>query len=266
MIVYVLELEDNKFFIGSMASNAAGCSPITFEYVMQECKDEMSTIEWLRTYAPIQLEEVRNKSNPYDEVKCMLEYMDDYGIQNVRCSAMSNVELGPGDMDLLRKLVYIPVGKCSTCGSSKHSVQGCSYARWNQLLNACFICQSASHHSAECPLRVPSSTPQPASYESIKAFSDTPPPPMRRQRSYATAIFDRIYDWLFDRSNRPRPPPCCAENDDGDAEMEEREGRADIRRYYTYDGSQTWGVDDYEHDNAAFVDREDYVCTTTPCE
>lgn len=255
MIVYVLRLQDGKFFVGSVQQNAEDePHAITYEYVMETCQNEMQGLKWLQNYPPIEIQEVRIGCRPYDDVKCMLRCMDHYGVENVRSSILPSMELVGAEMELLRRLVYTPLGKCAMCGASDHFVKNCNYAKWNELCRTCFICQNSGHSTDTCPLRAPSTTPKLDSYamtytmtpsSSSSPNEDAPSSP---RRSFASMIFDKIYDWIFDPS-RQSEPTCCTKDQEPIYEPENDEY---IFERYTKDN-----VDD----DVAMVDSKDYVCT-----
>lgn len=244
MIVYVLKLKHDKYFLGTVASKNAE-KLTTLESIVDACKDTIDSSAWLRRYPPVRLEEIFTNCEAYDEVKYMLQYMNECGIENVRSSVLSNIEVSEEELGLLRRLVYAPVQKCFVCGASDHFVKHCALARWNRLVRSCIICHSTVHGKNECPLRAPSTTPLNHTYI---AQNSTDP---LLQRSYASMIFDKLYEWLFrheDVSSSPDSSTRGRSYEDDSNETEDMD-------YYIYEKTE----EDDEYDRAAMINARDYV-------
>ena len=243
MYVYALKLQEGKYYIGTHRSDEEP----TVASLMND--DHVNHSNWLETYPPIHLQEIRKDCEIYDDVKCMLQYMNIYGVENVRGSMLPNVDLIDPETDFLRRLVYSPAGKCHTCGASDHFVDACGYNVWNQLQRSCFICKSTFHSMEQCPLRAPTVSPHIPSFSTPQASS-----PLQRRKSYASMIFDKLYDLIFDRS--ASASASSFDDDDNHSETTSSSVHAP-----PYPSEVEWVYNDDDIDDLATIDRRDYQPT-----
>jgi hypothetical protein len=81
--IYVLELEDNRYYVGRTCN---------FIQRMEEHFTDCGSL-YTKKYKPIKIVEVNEEKSKYDERDKTLEYMDMYGWKNVRGYAWCSVEL-----------------------------------------------------------------------------------------------------------------------------------------------------------------------------
>lgn len=81
--VYVLELMNNKYYVGSTAKITVNMDVVNYH------------IPWTQKYKPIRLLNIIYDCDKYDEDKYTRKYMDDYGLDNVRGGSFSSEYLDP---------------------------------------------------------------------------------------------------------------------------------------------------------------------------
>jgi len=114
--IYVLKLEQDKYYIGKSNN-----SNIRIE---QHFLQNGSV--WTKKYKPLEIIEILNNSDDFDENKYTLKYMELYGINNVRGSSFCNIILSKQDIDTITKMIDCAMNKCYICGSNNHFVANCT--------------------------------------------------------------------------------------------------------------------------------------------
>lgn len=116
--IYVLKLEDGKYYIGKT-------NDVESRF-QQHIKGKGSA--WTRKYRPISVLRTILTSSDFEEDKVTKEYMAKYGIDNVRGGAYVEVELSELQMEALHIEIWSAKGKCTRCGRNGHFVKDC-YAK-----------------------------------------------------------------------------------------------------------------------------------------
>jgi len=114
--LYILECEDNKWYVGKSADVA--------KRFKQHTGGKGS--EWTREYAPIRIAETRPITSPYDETNVTKELMKKYGIDNVRGGAHASLELSEEVEDVIRHELRAANDTCYKCGRKGHFANRCS--------------------------------------------------------------------------------------------------------------------------------------------
>jgi predicted GIY-YIG superfamily endonuclease len=116
--VYVLRLEGGRFYVGKS------------DDVNKRCKEHLSGkgSAWTKKYSPISLIETRTNVSPFEEDKAVKEYMNTYGIQNVRGGSYVSMDLTESQKEALTKELRGATDACTRCGREGHFVKDC-YAR-----------------------------------------------------------------------------------------------------------------------------------------
>jgi predicted GIY-YIG superfamily endonuclease len=114
--LYVLQLEDNKWYIGKTADVKKRFSQ----------HQNGSGSAWTKSYKPVKIVETRRLKDDYDETNTTKDYMKKYGIDNVRGGAYTQVVL-PEDVQRVLKQ--------ELCGDS----------------DTCFKCNLKGHFANRCP-------------------------------------------------------------------------------------------------------------------
>lgn len=158
--IYVLKLKDEKYYVGK-----------THSAVEQRWQAHQTGFgsKWTQKYPPVQILETF-AGDEFDEDKVVLQYMDAYGIENVRGGSYSNLDLTfEQQLQIWRSLNNAKnkclacglhghfIDKCTTaicyrCGRVGHSVENC-FAHTHKLggvLNGCYRCGRQDHWAFRC--------------------------------------------------------------------------------------------------------------------
>jgi len=145
MSIYVLKLQQGKFYIGKSED-------VTKRY--QDHVNGMGPL-WTQKYKPTSLfKTIRSKSS-FDEDNITKEYMNLYGISNVRGGSYSSEVLPDYQVKTLRTELMTANDLCFRCGRPGHLSSQC-YAKTHQkheilsTVGECFRCGRTSHFSGNC--------------------------------------------------------------------------------------------------------------------
>ena len=115
-IIYILQLIDNKIYIGK-TNNLKSTLEQHFTF-----KGSI----WTTKYKPIKVIEVIENADIYDEDKIVQQYMDLYGIHNVRGGSFTQTILDKPTINLLEKMKIRRLGLCHKCGITGHFATNCN--------------------------------------------------------------------------------------------------------------------------------------------
>lgn len=139
--VYVLELSDNKFYVGKTND------------VDRRFQEHMNGYNvgsaWTRKYKPISIKERINDCDCLDEDKITVKYMMKYGISNVRGGPYVSVTLSPEIIDHITMRIRMASDLCSNCGSSEHFISECKKNKIS-IEGSCMKCLSITHFTEDC--------------------------------------------------------------------------------------------------------------------
>lgn len=121
--IYVLELEQNKYYIGKTSK------PInrTGEHIASLLFDDkmFSGAAWSRLYPPVKILEVITSYDEFDEDHYTLRYMREKGIDNVRGGSFCELNLPRENIVTLGKMLAGADDKCYYCGAIGHFIKDC---------------------------------------------------------------------------------------------------------------------------------------------
>ena len=115
-ILYVLELEHGKYYVGTTNR------PLN-DRILEHFNEYGS--EWTRIHYPIKVIETKYNVDKYDEDKYTKLYMDKYGIDNVRGGSYVSVHLPEYQKKALEKELKTSNDKCFKCNKTGHYANDC---------------------------------------------------------------------------------------------------------------------------------------------
>jgi hypothetical protein len=120
--IYVLELEDKKYYIGrSKKKTDKGIK----SRIKAHFNQSTTAAAWCKKYKPIKIIDIKKDQTVYDENKWTKIYMEKYGIENVRGGDYVRVKLTKGDVEKLQREIDGANDKCHRCGETGHFIRFC---------------------------------------------------------------------------------------------------------------------------------------------
>lgn len=141
MIIYILKLENNKYYVGR-----------THNYE-RRINDHFTGkgSYWTRIHKPVKvIRQFYNIHSNFEEDKVLKETMMKYGIENVRGGSYVQEFISCNEKILLEKEIRFAQDLCISCGSNTHFVKDCNEV----VVFACEICNLEFDNKFECEYHV----------------------------------------------------------------------------------------------------------------
>lgn len=114
--VYVLELEQKKYYIGK-----------SYNYISRLGEHVIGNAgaSWTKMYKPIKLLKIVEAYDSFEEDFMTLRYMRDKGIDNVRGGSFCELNLKRDDISTIKKMLNGITDNCYYCGKNDHFIADC---------------------------------------------------------------------------------------------------------------------------------------------
>jgi len=113
--IYVLKLEKGKYYVGKTNNPR----------FRLENHFNSNGSQWTKKYKPLKIIEIKPDCDDYDEDKITRQYMDKYGIENVRGGSFVSINLEQSVIDTLKQMDNGTNNKCFNCGKEGHFARNC---------------------------------------------------------------------------------------------------------------------------------------------
>ena len=148
--IYILKLENNKYYVGKTDDLEK----------RKEAHMNGTASSWTKKYKPISVEKIIPNASPFDEDKYTIEYMDKYGIDNVRGGVYVTEALDGLQRYTIKKHIWGANDCCTQCGRKGHFVKNCKattdvngeniYEEKPTIVYQCDYCEKEYEDESEC--------------------------------------------------------------------------------------------------------------------
>lgn len=140
LFLYILSLENGKYYIGKT------------DDVNRRFLEHMSNkgSEWTKKYKPVEILEVIDDCDEFDEDKYTFKMMALHGIDNVRGGSFVQINLTKDEITFLQKRLNCATDKCIACGSEDHFIKDCPIKKRTTAKYYCSICKKYNHNTIDC--------------------------------------------------------------------------------------------------------------------
>jgi hypothetical protein len=140
--VYVLELENNKYYVGRTTN---------LQRRLQNHFSNSGGSYWTSKYKPKRLlRKIEHCDSIFDEDKFVKETMSEYGIDNVRGGSYVQDSIPYDIRTNLEKEIRFAKDLCISCGSENHFVHECDTV----IVYECDICMKHFENEMDCNYHV----------------------------------------------------------------------------------------------------------------
>lgn len=132
--IYVLKLTNNKYYVGK-----------TNDLERRKIEHMNGTAtSWTKKYKPIEIEKIIPNASSFDEDKITLEYMNKYGVDNVRGGQYATEALDELQRYNIKKSLWAANDCCNQCGRKGHFVNTCKFTtdiNGENIFDKIWICE-----------------------------------------------------------------------------------------------------------------------------
>lgn len=115
VFVYVLRLFGDKYYVGKTIS----------PNIRLKNHFNGKGSNWTKKYKPIEVLELVPQSDKFHEEFKTIDYMDKFGVENVRGGSFSEIILSSDNINTINKMINTANDRCFLCGSCNHYSNKC---------------------------------------------------------------------------------------------------------------------------------------------
>jgi hypothetical protein len=119
--IYVLELENNKFYIGKTNEP---------NFRLEQHFNGYGS-SWTKKYKPIKILQIISNCDNFDEDKYTLKFMSEHGINNVRGGSFCEINLPEDNKKTIGRMLNGSTDKCYICGMKGHFANKCIFDQYD---------------------------------------------------------------------------------------------------------------------------------------
>jgi hypothetical protein len=138
MFIYLLKLENDKYYVGRTKKPPKDRFN---EHIIGQGS------AWTQIHKPLEIMEVIESQDKFDEDKLTIQTMEKYGIDNVRGGTFVQKDLSDEDKLIIKKMLDSSNNKCFNCSSLEHYVKDCPN---NKKQIICYKCGEPNHYANRC--------------------------------------------------------------------------------------------------------------------
>ena len=115
MFIYTLKLENDKYYVGKSR----------FPEIRINNHFNSNGSYWTKKYKPIEIIEIIETDDNFDEDKITLKLMNIKGIDNVRGGSFCQIQLNEETINFISKMISGSTDKCYICRNLYHFAKDC---------------------------------------------------------------------------------------------------------------------------------------------